>query len=75
MTDRCPLIEISGPPHARGVQYGRQAAARIRQGADTYARQIAKSGHERFQNIVTPHLTRLAGGSADIRGVKLRRSP
>jgi isopenicillin-N N-acyltransferase-like protein len=44
MTDRCPLIEISGPPHARGVQYGRQAAARIRQGADTYARQIAKSG-------------------------------
>eukprot|EP01035_Chromulina_nebulosa_P060699 gene60699-83036_t len=40
----CPLIEVSGPPHARGVQYGRQAAGRIRLGIAHYAAQIAKAG-------------------------------
>lgn len=40
----CPLIELSGPPHARGVQHGQQAAARIRLGIAHYAAQIAKAG-------------------------------
>ncbi len=40
----CPLIEVSGPPHARGVQHGQQAAARIRLGIAHYAAQISKAG-------------------------------
>ncbi len=44
MAEPCPLIELSGPPHARGVQYGRQAAARIRKGIGHYTRQIAGAG-------------------------------
>jgi isopenicillin-N N-acyltransferase-like protein len=44
MATPCPLIEVSGAPYERGVQYGRQAAARIRKGADAYTAQIAKSG-------------------------------
>ena len=40
MIPPCPLIEISGPPHARGVQYGRQAAARIRRGIAHYGAQL-----------------------------------
>ncbi|MDE2200737.1 MAG: acyl-CoA--6-aminopenicillanic acid acyltransferase [Rhodospirillales bacterium] len=39
--DAFPLIEISGPAHVRGQQYGRQAAARIRRGIAHYASQLA----------------------------------
>ncbi len=40
----CPLIEVSGPPHERGVQYGRQAAERIARGIGHYSDQMARSG-------------------------------
>lgn len=40
----CPIIDLSGPPHARGVSYGRQAAARIRKGAAFYAGQVGAAG-------------------------------
>jgi isopenicillin-N N-acyltransferase-like protein len=42
MAEPCPLIEISGPPHERGVQYGRQAAARIRRGLQHYGEQLRR---------------------------------
>lgn len=32
----CPLIEVSGSPHERGVQYGRQAKDRIHRGVSLY---------------------------------------
>jgi isopenicillin-N N-acyltransferase-like protein len=35
-----PLIEVSGAPFDRGVQYGRQAAARIHKGASHYLEQL-----------------------------------
>ncbi len=44
MVTPCPLIEISGPPHARGVSYGQKAAPRIRRGISHYAVQIAAAG-------------------------------
>ncbi|CAL76434.1 Conserved hypothetical protein [Bradyrhizobium sp. ORS 278] len=40
MIEPFPLIEISGAPHARGVQYGQQAAARIRKGTTHYLSQL-----------------------------------
>ncbi len=40
MVEPFPLIEISGPPHERGAQYGRLAADRIRKGASHYFAQL-----------------------------------
>lgn len=40
MVEPFPLIEISGPPHERGRQYGRQAADRIRKGTAHYRTQL-----------------------------------
>jgi isopenicillin-N N-acyltransferase-like protein len=40
VVDPCPLITIAGSPHARGVSYGQQAAARIRRGIGHYASQL-----------------------------------
>ncbi len=40
MAEPSPLIEISGPPRERGLQYGRAAASRIRRGIAHYAAQI-----------------------------------
>jgi isopenicillin-N N-acyltransferase-like protein len=40
MIEAFPLIEISGAPHQRGREYGRQAAARIRKGASQYLAQL-----------------------------------
>ncbi|HXE47926.1 MAG TPA: C45 family peptidase [Ramlibacter sp.] len=37
-----PLIEISGPPEARGKQYGQKAADRIHKGASHYTEQLRK---------------------------------
>src|ERR1700761_5291954 len=37
-----PLIEVSGAPHERGRQYGRQAAARIRKGIAHYSAQLER---------------------------------
>ena len=44
MAEAFPLIEVSGTPHARGCQYGQQAAARIKKGVGHYGRQLAKLG-------------------------------
>ncbi len=44
MVEPCPLIDLSGPPHQRGVQHGRAAAVRIRKGIAHYTAQIARSG-------------------------------
>ncbi|GLH79849.1 peptidase C45 [Bradyrhizobium sp. SSBR45G] len=40
MIEPFPLIEISGAPYARGVQYGQQAVQRIRKGATHYLAQL-----------------------------------
>src|SRR5580692_7649375 len=47
MTEPFPLIEVSGPPHERGRQYGRQAAARIRKGIAHYTAQLARLSLDR----------------------------
>jgi isopenicillin-N N-acyltransferase-like protein len=44
MAEPCPLVEIAGPPHERGVQYGTQAAARIRRGLQHYGEQLRRLG-------------------------------
>jgi isopenicillin-N N-acyltransferase-like protein len=44
MVEPCPLIDLSGPPHARGVQHGRAAGERIRKGIAHYTAQIGRSG-------------------------------
>ncbi len=44
MAEPCPLIEVSGPPHARGVQYGRQAEARVKRGLQHYGAQLRQLG-------------------------------
>lgn len=44
MVEPCPLIELAGPPHARGIDYGRQAKARIDKGIAHYARQLKSLG-------------------------------
>jgi isopenicillin-N N-acyltransferase-like protein len=44
MTEPFPLIELSGKPHERGRQYGRQAAGRIRKGIAHYSDQLAEMG-------------------------------
>lgn len=40
MVTPCPLIDLSGTPHARGVSYGTQARERIRRGIGHYAAQL-----------------------------------
>lgn len=40
----CPLIEVSGAPHERGVQYGRQARERIHRGVALYTARV--TGHD-----------------------------
>jgi isopenicillin-N N-acyltransferase like protein len=47
MTEPFPLIEVSGPPHERGRQYGRQAATRIRKGIAHYTAQLARLNLDR----------------------------
>ncbi len=42
MAEPCPLIEISGTPYDRGVQYGAQAAPRIRRGLQHYGEQLRR---------------------------------
>jgi isopenicillin-N N-acyltransferase-like protein len=44
MAEAFPLIDVSGPPHERGRQYGAQAAARIRKGAAGYTAQLDRLG-------------------------------
>ncbi len=40
MAEACPLIDVSGPPEARGRAYGAQAALRIRKGIGHYGAQL-----------------------------------
>jgi isopenicillin-N N-acyltransferase like protein len=40
----CPLIDLSGAPHERGLQHGRAAAGRIRKGVAHYTARIVRSG-------------------------------
>jgi len=40
MVELCPLIELSGPPHERGRDYGRKAQARITKGIAHYSKQL-----------------------------------
>jgi isopenicillin-N N-acyltransferase-like protein len=42
MAEPCPLIEIAGNPHERGVQYGMQAASRIKRGLQHYGAQLRR---------------------------------
>ncbi len=42
MAEPCPLIELSGPPHARGRSHGSQAAGRIRRGIAQYGAQLRR---------------------------------
>ncbi len=42
MTEAFPLIEVSGAPHARGLQYGRQAKSRVHLGVAHYAEQLGR---------------------------------
>jgi isopenicillin-N N-acyltransferase-like protein len=44
VVDPCPLIEVSGPPHQRGVQDGQQAAMHIRKGIAYYTGQLRRLG-------------------------------
>ena len=46
MVEASPLIEISGPPHARGVAYGQQAAVRIKRGVGHYIEQLSRSAFD-----------------------------
>lgn len=46
MIEPFPLIEVSGKPFERGVQYGRQAQARIKLGAGHYSAQLRKMSLE-----------------------------
>ncbi|HWK45079.1 MAG TPA: C45 family peptidase [Stellaceae bacterium] len=41
MVEACPLIEVSGAPFERGVQYGKAAADRVRKGVAHYTAQLA----------------------------------
>jgi len=42
MVEAFPLVDVSGPPHERGRQYGAQAAARIERGVAHYSGQLAR---------------------------------
>ena len=48
-----PLVEVSGAPFERGVQYGKQAAARIHKGAGHYVEQL------KGMSLSTGDITRL----------------
>ncbi|WP_421851376.1 C45 family autoproteolytic acyltransferase/hydolase [Oricola sp.] len=49
MNYTCPLIEISGKPHARGVQYGKVARPQIERGVRHYVGQLEKLGFGRHK--------------------------
>ena len=40
MVQPCPLIDVAGTPHARGLSHGQQAAERIKRGISHYAAQL-----------------------------------
>ena len=58
MAEPFPLIDIAGPPHARGIAYGKQAAPRIRRGVAHYSRQLASMnlGRPEIADLVRAYL-------------------
>jgi isopenicillin-N N-acyltransferase-like protein len=58
LMDACPLIELFGPPHERGQQYGRQAAVRIKRGIAHYGTQLAKLdlGRDALRGLIRDYL-------------------
>lgn len=61
MAQPCRLIELSGSPHDRGIQYGRQAAAEIARSISHYGAQLASRGvdERRLAEIVARYLPTL----------------
>ncbi len=57
-----PLIELSGPPHARGLAYGKAAAERVHRSIALYRGELARRGvgmeqvHQLAREF-TPHIT------------------
>ncbi|WP_225769607.1 C45 family peptidase [Inquilinus sp. Marseille-Q2685] len=70
-----PLIDLSGPPEARGRSYGARAADRIRRGLGHYQEQLARLGLDRMAIRRAAHRQVRAitafddGHSAEIRGI------
>jgi isopenicillin-N N-acyltransferase-like protein len=42
MAEPCPLIDVAGAPYERGLQYGQQAAGRIKRGLQHYGAQLRR---------------------------------
>ena len=61
MAQPCRLIELTGSPHDRGIQYGRQAAPEIARSIGHYGAQIAARGvdAQRLKEIVGQYLPTL----------------
>jgi len=61
MAQPCRLIELTGSPHDRGIQYGRQAGAEIARSIGHYGAQIAALGldERRLADIVAKYLPTL----------------
>lgn len=61
MAQPCRLIELTGSPHDRGVQYGRQAAPEIARSIGHYGSQLAAHGvdERRLSEIVARYLPTL----------------
>ena len=70
-----PLIELSGPPEARGEAYGRQAAERIRKGIAHYGQQMTSAGTSasRIRDLALAFVPRIAAFEpnyvAEMRGI------
>ena len=66
-----PLIDLSGSPHARGVQHGKAAPDRIKRGIEMYAESLLASGvdwkelERRAQAMVPIHHPEIPGAAAD----------
>jgi isopenicillin-N N-acyltransferase-like protein len=43
--EQFPFISVSGSPHERGLQYGRQAAERVRGSARLYGQTLVNLGY------------------------------
>jgi isopenicillin-N N-acyltransferase-like protein len=43
--EQFPFISVSGSPHERGLQYGRQAASRVRGSARLYGQTLVNLGY------------------------------
>ena len=75
MAQPCRLIEVSGSPQERGVQYGRQAAAEIARSIGHYATQVKSLNlsASRFSDIVRIYVPLIekfdASYVAEMRGI------